>query len=102
MALAQHTVIQIVEEYETHARIELGQILRLSAAGAFVQVQSLAHRLVGPSVNLGLKQCAERLKAIESQPQARIPNGAGLSDCLEKSIFWLKKHFENILHDIAG
>lgn len=100
VALERDDLLQIVEEYETHARIELEQIVRYSSAKNAAQVKTLAHRLAGTSVNLGLIKLSNELRAIEKQPESAIPNG--LDHMLEKSIYWLRNSLTQIFQDKAG
>jgi CheY-like chemotaxis protein len=102
VALPHGDLRQIVEEFETHARIELEHIVRLSAAKVFDQVKTLAHRLAGTSVNLGLIKFSEELRAIEKTPTISIDNPAFLGQILEKSIFWLHENLAQITNDLAS
>jgi CheY-like chemotaxis protein len=100
VALDRDDLLQIVEEYETHARIELEQIIRHSCATNSAQVKSLAHRLAGTSMNLGLIKFADTLRAVEKRPDIPIPGG--LDFTLEKSIFWLRNSLTQIFQNKAG
>ena len=102
VALEREDLLRIVEEYEIHARIELEQIFRYNMVKNHDQVKSIAHRLSGTSVNLGLVKLAEELKTIEAHPQPRIANPAELEQMLEKSIYWLKHYLTQIFQDVAS
>lgn len=54
VALERTDILHIVNEFETHARIELEQLLRFSIGGHHAQTRAIAHRLAGTSINLGL------------------------------------------------
>ena len=96
VALDPHDLAGIVEEFETHARIELEQLMRFNMVGSPEQVQTLAHRLAGTSVNLGLIKLAKELTAIEQNPAVAIRSPTDLEDILEKSIHWLHDCLEQI------
>lgn len=101
VALDREDLAQIVEEYETHARIELEQIMRFSLAKNYIQVKAMAHRLAGTSVNLGLVKLANELRAIETNPNTPIVNPVDLGQSLEKSIYWLNNCLAQIFQDLA-
>jgi len=102
MALDRQDLLRIIEEYEIHARIELEQVFRYNMVKNHEQVKSIAHRLAGTSINLGLVQLAEELVTIEANPQLRIAHPAELEQMLEKSIYWLKNYLTQIFQDIAS
>lgn len=101
VALEREDLLAIVEEYEIHARIELEQIFRYNMVKNSNEVRSVAHRLAGTSINLGLVKFSEELRAIESKPELHIENPAKLEQMLEKSIHWLKHYLTQIFQDIA-
>jgi CheY-like chemotaxis protein/HPt (histidine-containing phosphotransfer) domain-containing protein len=101
VALERDDLLRIVEEYETHARIELEQIFRYNHAKKPAQVKPIAHRLAGTSINLGLVKFSEELRVIEANPEAQIQRAAELESTLEKSIYWLKNYLIQIFQDIA-
>jgi CheY-like chemotaxis protein len=101
VALDREDLIHIVEEYETHARVELEQLLRLSMAQQFDQVKIIAHRMAGASVNLGLIKLSDELTLIEKNPNKPIMNASALQQNLEKSIFWLHNCLGQIFQDLA-
>ncbi|MGZ3723931.1 MAG: response regulator [Bdellovibrionales bacterium] len=102
VALDRDDLVQIVEEYETHACIELEQLLRFSMAKQFEQVRILAHRMAGTSVNLGLVKLSDALREIELDPKAPIRSPQLLQQNLEKSIYWLHNILDQIFQDLAG
>jgi CheY-like chemotaxis protein len=102
VALDREDLAHIVEEYETHARIELEQLLRFSMAKQYDQVKMLAHRMAGTSVNLGLVKLSEELAAIEANPKRPIKNPVKLQQNLESSIYWLNNCLGQIFEDLAG
>ncbi len=101
VALERDDLLRIVEEYETHARIELEQIFRYNHAKKADQVKPIAHRLAGTSINLGLVKFSEELREIEANPGAPIQKTSELEQSLEKSIYWLKTYLTQIFQDIA-
>jgi CheY-like chemotaxis protein len=101
VALEREDLLRIVEEYETHARIELEQIFRFNVAGKPEQTQSVAHRLAGTSINLGLVKLSDELKKIEAEPDVKIARTSELEQMLEKSIYWLRNNLTQIFQDIA-
>jgi len=101
VALEREDLLHIVEEYETHARVELEQLLRFSMSKNHAQVRSISHRLAGTSINLGLVRISEEMRAIEAKPDAPIRNSAELEQCLERSIHWLKHYLTQIFQDLA-
>ncbi len=101
VALNRDELARIVEEYETHARIELEQIFRFSVAKNTEQVKTISHRMAGTSINLGLVKFSEALRAIENSPDAKITNTSELEQMLEKSIYWLHNYLTQIFQDIA-
>ncbi len=100
-ALERDDLLHIVEEFETHARIELEQVLRHAMVKDATQVKSVAHRLAGTATNLGLTKISDEMRAIEANPEAPIANPENLDLCLEMSIHWLKHHLTQIFQDIA-
>jgi|GEM_PF-5866196 len=102
VALERDDLLRIVEEFEIHARIELEQIFRYNVVKNIEQVQSIAHRLAGTSINLGLVKLAEELRVIETSPDLRINNPVELEQMLEKSIYWLKHYLTQIFQDVAS
>ncbi|NJL25542.1 MAG: response regulator [Calothrix sp. SM1_5_4] len=102
VALDREDLLQVVEEYETHARIELEQILRYNLTKNFAQVRSISHRMAGTSINLGLIRVSEEMRAIEAKPDAPIRNGAELEQLLDHSIYWLKHYLMQIFQDLAA
>jgi len=101
-ALRREDLLHIVEEYEVHARIELEQIIRFSIAKNTEQVRSIAHRLAGTSVNLGLVKLSEEMRAIEANPGNPIGQPVDLDQRLEKSIYWLRHYLTQIFQDLAS
>lgn len=101
VALNREELVKIVEEFETHARIELEQIFRFNVAGKPEQVKSIAHRLAGTSINLGLVKLSEELRKIEQTPENKIGNAPDVHHMLEKSIHWLHNYLTQIFQDIA-
>lgn len=101
VALERDDLLRIVEEYETHARIELEQVFRYNHAKQPAQVKPIAHRLAGTSINLGLVKFSEELREIEMKPEVKIERTAELEQTLEKSIYWLKNYLIQIFQDIA-
>jgi CheY-like chemotaxis protein len=102
VALEREDLLRIVEEYEIHARIELEQVFRYNMVKNAEQVKSIAHRLAGTSINLGLVKLAEELKTIEAHPEPKISRPAELEQMLEKSIYWLKHYLTQIFQDVAS
>ncbi len=102
VALEREDLLRIVEEYEIHARIELEQIFRYNMVKNQDQVRSIAHRLAGTSINLGLVKLAEELRTIEAHPEPRINSPIQLEQLLEKSIYWLKHFLTQIFQDVAS
>jgi CheY-like chemotaxis protein len=102
VALDRDDLVHIVEEYETHVRIELEQVLRFSMAKQHEQVRMLAHRMAGTSVNLGLVKFSNSMRLIEQNSKAPIRNAAGLQKSLERSIFWLRNCLDQIFLDLAS
>lgn len=100
-ALDRADLLRIVEEYETHARIELEQVFRYSMIKDAAQVKAFAHRLAGTSINLGLTKISNALRAIENNPSQPIKDVGQLAADLEQSIHWLKKHLTQIYQDLA-
>lgn len=100
-ALERDDLMNIVEEFETHARIELEQVLRYAMVKDATQVKSVAHRLAGTATNLGLLKISQQMRAIEANPDLPIANPAELDICLELSIQWLKHHLTQIFQDLA-
>lgn len=100
-ALEREDLLRIVEEFETHARIELEQIFRFSLIKDSAQVKSYAHRLAGSATNLGLIRIHDRMRAIERDPDTPIGDVAQLSADLEASIYWLKQYLTQIFQDVA-
>lgn len=101
-ALDKNDLLHIVEEYETHARIELEQMLRFSLSKNHAQVRAIAHRLSGTSINLGLVRISAEMKAIEEKPDAPLRNAGELEELLERSIFWLRHYLKDIYPDVAA
>jgi CheY-like chemotaxis protein len=102
VALEREDLLHIVEEYETHARVELEQMMRFSMSRNYAQVRSISHRLAGTSINLGLVRISEEMRAIEAKPEAPIRNAGDLEQLLEKSIYWLKNYLTEIFTDLAA
>lgn len=102
VALERDDLLRIVEEYETHARIELEQIFRYNVAKKSELVRSVSHRLAGTSINLGLIKLTDQLREIEAHPTARIENPNELEKMLETSIYWLKHYLTQIFQDVAA
>ncbi|MGE0529345.1 MAG: response regulator [Bdellovibrionales bacterium] len=102
IALPREDLLRIVEEYETHARIELEQIFRFNMSRDATQVGTLAHRLSGTSINLGLVKLHHALSQLSDQPETEIRNRAELEQMLEKSIHWLKHHLTQIFQGLAA
>jgi CheY-like chemotaxis protein len=101
-ALDREDLLHIVEEFETHARIELEQVFRNSVARHGDQVRAIAHRLAGSAINLGLVRMAQEMRAIESKPEEPLRNRSSeLEQLLEKSIYWLRHHLAQIFQDLA-
>lgn len=101
VALEREDLLHIVEEFETHARIEMEQLLRYSMSKNHAQVRAISHRLAGTSINLGLVRVSEEMRAIESKPDSPIRNGSELEQLLERSIYWLKNYLTQIFQDLA-
>lgn len=93
---------QIADEFETHARIELEQLLRFSLSHQADQVRMIAHRLAGSSVNLGVARFADEMRAIESKPEVAIRNGVELGDLLETSIYGLELYLADFYRDLSA
>jgi DNA-binding NtrC family response regulator len=102
VALERDDIVHIVEEYETHVRIELEQVLRYSMARQFEDVRKLAHKMAGTSVNLGLIKFSDEMREIEQNPNTPIRNGAELQDILERSIHWLHVFLDQIFQELAS
>jgi len=102
VALEREDLLRIVDEFEIHARIELEQIFRYNMIKNTEQVKSIAHRLAGTSINLGLVKLSEELRAIEAYPEPRITNAVELEQMLEKSLYWLKHCLTQIFQDVAA
>lgn len=100
-ALERDDLLNIVEEFETHARIELEQLLRAAMIKEPSQVKAIAHRLAGSSTNLGLIKFSQKMRTIVANPEAPISEPEQLDICLELSIQWLKHHLTQIFQDIA-
>ncbi len=101
VALKREDLLAIVEEFEIHARIELEQIFRYNTVRNPQEVKSIAHRMAGTSINLGLVKFSQNLRTIEAQPAERITDAAVLEQMLETSIYWLKHYLTQIFQDIA-
>lgn len=101
VALDREDLSQIVEEFETHSRIELELLIRFSVARNFDQVKVMAHRLSGTAMNLGLIKFSKELHEIEMGPHYPISNPAILGQSLEKSIYWLQTSLGQIFQDLA-
>lgn len=101
-ALDREALLHIVEEYETHARIELEQILRYAMIKDSAQLKATAHRLAGSSTNLGLVQLTDILKQIENAPDSPINDPGHLEQTLERSIYWLKNSLTQIFQEQAS
>ncbi|MBX3022862.1 MAG: response regulator [Bdellovibrionales bacterium] len=101
VALERADLLHIVEEFETHARIELQHLLRHGMSQHYAEVRSVSHRMAGTSINLGLVRISEEMRAIEAKPEAPIRNGADLEKLLERSIYWLKHYLTEIFQDLA-
>jgi HPt (histidine-containing phosphotransfer) domain-containing protein len=101
VALKREDLLGIVEEYETHARIEIEQIFRYNVIRNAAEVKSIAHRLAGTSINLGLVKFSNAMRAIEASPEQKIKDPAELEQMLEKSIHWLQHYLTQIFQDIA-
>ena len=101
VALERDDLMKILEEFETHARIELEQILRLSMVKDSAQVKQLAHRLAGTSINLGLVKLSQQMRQIQANPDAPIANATELAQSLESSIYWLRNYLTQIFQDLA-
>jgi CheY-like chemotaxis protein len=102
VALSREDLLHIVEEYEIHARIELEQVIRSSIAKDYEHVRSVAHRLVGTSLNIGMVRISEEMKSIEAKPEAPVRNALELEQLLEKSIFWLRNYLTQIFRDLSA
>ncbi|MGE4132195.1 MAG: response regulator [Bdellovibrionales bacterium] len=100
-ALERDDLLRIVEEFETHARIELEQVFRFSMIKDSAQVKTFAHRLAGTATNLGLVGISDQMKAIESNPEAPLTNVNELALELEMGIHWLKTYLTQIYQDLA-
>lgn len=100
-ALDRADLLRIVEEFETHARIELEQVFRYSMIKDAVQVKAYAHRLAGTATNLGLTKISNSMKGIEHNPEAPINDVGQLAADLEQSIHWLKQYLTQIYQDLA-
>ncbi|HMN68757.1 MAG TPA: response regulator [Bdellovibrionales bacterium] len=101
VALEREDLLRIVEEFETHARIELEQIFRFNVAKDPEAVRSISHRLAGTSINLGLIKLNEELREIEAHPEQPIRNPETVEGTLEHSIYWLKNYLTEIFQDLA-
>lgn len=102
VALERADLLHIVDEFETHARVELEQLFRYSAAGAVDRVRGISHRLAGTSINLGLVRLSEEMKAIAARPEAPIRNQDELQRLLEKSVHWLQQYLVQIFQELAA
>ena len=65
-------------------------------------VKAIAHRLAGTSLNVGLSKIAQEFRTIEGRPEKPIANPEALDKMLELSLYWLKYHLSQILHDLAS
>jgi HPt (histidine-containing phosphotransfer) domain-containing protein len=101
-ALAPADLNAIVSEYSVHARIEFEQMLRFSHAGQTQAVKSLAHRLAGTSLNLGLSKIAQEFRAIENSAARPIGHHGRLDLMLQQSLHWLKHYVAEAQRDLAG
>lgn len=102
MAIKRDDLMQIVEEFETHARIELEQIFRFSYSHMPEVVKSQTHRLAGSATNLGIKKFSEMMQELERNPSAQISKPAELENVLERSIHWLKASLAQIFQNSAA
>lgn len=102
VALERADLLHIVEEFETHARIELEHLMRFSMSKNYPQVRAVAHRMAGTSINLGIIRISEEMRAIEAKPDAPIRNGEELEQLMERSIHWLKHYLAQIFQDLAA
>lgn len=100
-ALERDDLMRIVEEFETHARIELEQVFRYSMIKDAAQVKAYAHRLAGTATNLGLLKISGAMRNIESHPELPIADVGQLAADLEQSIEWLKQHLTQIFQNLA-
>lgn len=100
-ALERDDLLRIVEEFETHARIELEQVFRYSMIKDAAQVKAFAHRLAGTATNLGLTKISNSMKSIEKAPEAPIADVGQLAADLEQSIQWLKQYLTQIYQNLA-
>jgi len=100
-ALEREDLLRIVEEFETHARIELEQVFRYSMIKDATQVKAYAHRLAGTATNLGLTKISASMRSIENHPDAPIADVGQLAADLEQSIQWLKQYLTQIFQDLA-
>lgn len=101
-ALDAPDLASIVAEFEVHSRIELEQILRFNHAKQAKATKALSHRLAGTAVNLGLTKISEAFRQIESNSEKPVKNHREIDEMLEMSIYWLKYHLSDVLHDLAG
>jgi CheY-like chemotaxis protein len=101
-ALDAPDLAAIVAEFDVHARIELEQMLRFNHAKNYKAAKQLAHRLAGTAINLGLSKISQEFRAIETNSEKPILNHRRLDEMLEASIYWLKYHLSDILHDLAS
>jgi CheY-like chemotaxis protein len=102
LAIEREDLVQVVDEYETNARIELEKMLRFALAKEFAQVKTYAHRLRGTSMNLGLVKFADLLSSVEANPETPIANAVELEQVLLKSVYWLQHYLDQIFHENAG
>jgi CheY-like chemotaxis protein len=102
VALERKDLLAIIEEYETHAHIELEKLLRFSMGQDSSQVRMIAHRLRGTSLNLGLVRMNEEMAAIEAAPEAPIRRPMELEQTLNLSIQSLKHYLSQVFQDLAG
>jgi CheY-like chemotaxis protein len=100
-ALNRDDLLRIVEEFETHARIELEHVFRYSMVKDADQVKAFAHRLAGSATNLGLLKVSASMRAIEADPSAPIHDVGQLAAELEQSTHWLKQYLIQIFQDLA-
>jgi CheY-like chemotaxis protein len=101
VALKREDLLGIVEEFETHARVEIEQIFRYNVIRNAAEVKSVAHRLAGTSINLGLVKFSNAMREIEANPERKIKDPPELEQMLEKSIHWLQHYLTQIFQDIA-
>jgi len=102
LALDREDLMNLFEEFDTNARIELEQLFRNSVAKNHNEVRFLAHRLCGASMNLGLMKFEESIRKIENNPQAEITNAAELEHLLERSMYWLRMRLAQVIQKPAA